>query len=390
MSLPALPGPLAHRGPVRLVRRACRQVLGTLGGLVLGPLLLLAGIAALLRWRGPLERIRGWEQWRLRRAYRLRPGESRGEFLRGARIPLWALATTAAGWLMLEVLMLVIAVVLGSLSQSLYGSSVTLGFDLWVLSRPALLVALVFGPGGVLMTALCAEGVAWALAALLGRWTEVTREDALEPRLHQLLTTRRGVLLAIDDERRRIERDLHDGVQQNVVSLSLVLARARRADDPQRSAALLEQAHGQSQALIEEVRQVAWRVYPTALDEHGLVSALEGVAASSPLPVRLATGIEHSLPPAVESAAYFVVREAVTNVVKHAAASEVLVEVGTAERQGSPLLRLTVRDDGVGGADPEGGGLQGLARRAAALDGTLEVRSPRGGPTVISAELPCD
>ncbi len=138
------------------------------------------------------------------------------------------------------------------------------------------------------------------------------------------------------------------------------------------------------------MRQVAWRVYPTALDEHGLVSALEGVAASSPLPVRLATGIEHSLPPAVESAAYFVVREAVTNVVKHAAASEVLVEVGTAERQGSALLRLTVRDDGVGGADPEGGGLQGLARRAAALDGTLEVRSPRGGPTVISAELPCD
>lgn len=214
--------------------------------------------------------------------------------------------------------------------------------------------------------------------------------DELAREVDELHSTLQDVVRAVDAERRRIERDLHDGVQQNVVSLSLVLARARRADDPQRSAALLEQAHGQSQALIEEVRQVAWRVYPTALDEHGLVSALEGVAASSPLPVRLATGIEHSLPPAVESAAYFVVREAVTNVVKHAAASEVLVEVGTAERQGSALLRLTVRDDGVGGADPEGGGLQGLARRAAALDGTLEVRSPRGGPTVISAELPCD
>jgi signal transduction histidine kinase len=240
------------------------------------------------------------------------------------------------------------------------------------------------------MTALYAEGVAWVLTALLGRWTPVAREDALEPRLHQLLTTRRGVVLAIDDERRRIERDLHDGVQQNVVSLSVTLARARRAEDPQRSAQLLGQAHSQSQALIEEVRQVAWRVYPTALDEHGLASALEGVAGTSPVPVDLVTEVEETLPPAVESAAYFVVREAVTNVVKHAGATGARVEVRTDAARGRRLLRLAVRDDGVGGADPEGGGLQGLARRVAALDGSLDVDSPPGGPTVITAEIPCD
>jgi signal transduction histidine kinase len=375
---------------VRLAGRAGLQVLGTLGGLVTGPLLLVAWLLAVLRRPGPLHRVRRWEAWRLRRTYRLRLEEPGGEFLRGGRTPLWALLCLATGWLMVELLVLAVAVVLGSLAQTLFGSAVTLSFDFWVLHRPAPLVMLVLGPGSLVMTALYAEGVAWVLTALLGRWTPVAREDALEPRLHQLLTTRRGVVLAIDDERRRIERDLHDGVQQNVVSLSVTLARARRAEDPQRSAQLLGQAHSQSQALIEEVRQVAWRVYPTALDEHGLASALEGVAGTSPVPVDLVTEVEETLPPAVESAAYFVVREAVTNVVKHAGATGARVEVRTDAARGRRLLRLAVRDDGVGGADPEGGGLQGLARRVAALDGSLDVDSPPGGPTVITAEIPCD
>src|SRR5699024_2582809 len=199
----------------------------------------------------------------------------------------------------------------------------------------------------------------WAQATVLRRWTEVVREDALETRISRLLTTRRGVVLAIDDERRRIERDLHDGVQQNVVSLSVMLARARRAPDPARAAALLEQAHSQSQSLIEEVRQVAWRVYPSALDEHGLATALGDVASSSPVPTRL----DEELPRAVESAAYFVVREAVNNVVKHAGATQVAVRLVSAGAPGQRLLTVTIRDDGAGGADPEGGGLQGLARR---------------------------
>lgn len=170
----------------------------------------------------------------------------------------------------------------------------------------------------------------------------------------------------------------------------MTLARARRTPDADRARELLDQAHAQSQSLIEEVRQVAWQVYPNALDEHGLATALGDVADASPLPVHLEHAVSGELPRAVESAAYFVVREAVNNVVKHAAASEVrimLEERGTEERR---TLVVSIRDDGIGGADPEGGGLQGLARRVAALDGTVSVDSPVGGPTIITAEVPCD
>src|SRR5690606_4367967 len=228
--------------------------------------------------------------------------------------------------------------------QTIIVEPVVFEFSLWVISRPALPVLLIFGTSSLLAAAVFAELAAWAQALLLRRWTSVAREDALETRISRLLTTRRGVVLAIDDERRRIERDLHDGVQQNVVSLSVTLARARRSQDPERAVALLAQAHGQSQDLIEEVRQVAWRVYPTALDEHGLASALDGIAATSPLPVHLETAIDHELPPAVESAVYFVAREAVTNVVKHAAASAAEVEVRTAPLHGRRGVRLVVRD----------------------------------------------
>src|SRR5699024_9268100 len=159
---------------------------------------------------------------------------------------------------------------------------------------------LIFGTSSLLATALFADAAAWAQATVLRRWTEVVREDALETRISRLLTTRRGDVLAIADERPRLERDLHDCVQQNVVHLWVMLARARRAPDPARAAALLEQAHSQSQSLIEEVRQVAWRVYPSALDEHGLATALGDVASSSPVPTRLDLRIDEELPRAVE------------------------------------------------------------------------------------------
>src|SRR5699024_1910864 len=263
-------------------------------------------------------------------------------------------------------------------------------FSVWVISRPALPVLLIFGTSSLLATALFAEAAAWAQATVLRRWTEVVREDALETRISRLLTTRRGVVLAVHDAPRRSERARRAVVRPNVVSLSVMLALARRAADPARAAALLEQAHSQSQSLIAEVRQVGWRVYPSALDEHGLATALGDVASSSPVPTRLDLRIDEELPRAVESAAYFVVREAVNNVVKHAGATQVAVRLVSAGAPGQRLLTVTIRDDGAGGADPEGGGLQGLARRVAALDGTVRVDSPHGGPTVITAELPCD
>ena len=390
MRLPDLSGIQLPREPVRLVRRAVRQVLGTLLGLVFGPLLVLSALLLLVRWRAPFRRMRDWEMQRLRRAYRLRVDPPVEQFLGGRRALLHGLLTGLLGYVMLDLLLLVTGVVLGSLVQSFYGAPVIFEFDLWVLSRPAVAVLIVFGPACLLAAALYGEGAAWVQSVLLRRWATVVREDALEARISSLLTTRRGVVLAIDDERRRIERDLHDGVQQNVVSLSVALARARRAEDPARSAELLSQAHRQSQDLIREVREVAWRVYPTALDEHGLASALDIIAESSPLPVRTRIEMTSPVPPQVESAAYFVAREAVTNVVKHAGASGVDLTVQAPGTGPRPTLQLSVRDDGTGGADPSGGGLQGLARRVAALDGSVEVDSPPGGPTTISVEIPCD
>ncbi|MGO2310449.1 sensor histidine kinase [Brachybacterium tyrofermentans] len=402
MRLPDLSGIQLPREPARLVRRSLRHVAGTLLGLVLGPLLLLTALLMLVRWRGPFRRVRGWELSRLRRAYRLQlddqDGDSDGDddragggaFLGGRRALLHGALAGLLGYVMMDLLLLVAAVVLGSFTQSFYGSPVTLEFDLWVISRPAPSVLLIFGTSSLVAAALYAEFAVWLQALLLRRWTDVVRTDALESRISRLLTTRRGVVLAIDDERRRIERDLHDGVQQNIVSLSVTLARARRATDPARSSQLLEQAHAQSQALIDEVRQVAWRIYPTALDEHGLASALDGVAETSPVPVHVDVRLEGEVPQAVESAAYFVAREAVTNVVKHAAASHVRITVVTLAESDRRMLRLSVEDDGIGGANPEGGGLQGLARRVAALDGSVSVDSPAGGPTIISAEIPCD
>lgn len=390
MRLPDLSRFSLPREPLRLLRRAIRHVVGTALGLLLGPLLLLTLPLLLLRWRGPFHRVRRWETRRLERFYRFRLGEGPEAFLGGRRAALHGLLVTVLGYVMVDLLLLVAGIVLGSVMQTIIAEPVVFVFAVWTISRPALPVLIIFGSSSLLAGAMFAEAAAWAQAALLGRWTAVVREDALETRISRLLTTRRGVILAIDDERRRIERDLHDGVQQNVVSLSVALARARRATDPERSAELLAQAHAQSQSLIEEVRQVAWRVYPTALDEHGLVSAVEDVAATSPLSVHLKHRISDELPRAIESAAYFVVREAVNNVLKHAAASEVHIVLRVDGPSVRRVLTVEVRDDGVGGADPQGGGLQGLARRVAALDGSVSVVSPLGGPTVITAELPCD
>ena len=390
MRLPDLSRITVPREPVRLARRAVRHVVGTVLGLLFGALLLLTIPLLVIRWRGPFRRARRWETWRLERFYRLRLGAPPDTFLGGRRALLHAVLAGVLGYVMIDLLLLVASIVLGSATQTIIAEPVVFEYALFVISRPALPVLLIFGTSSLLAAALFAEAAAWLQSALLRRWTSVSREDALETRISRLLTTRRGVVLAIDDERRRIERDLHDGVQQNVVSLSVTLARARRMSDPQRARELLDQAHAQSQSLIEEVRQVAWRVYPNALDDHGLATALGDVAAASPLPVHLDHRVEGEIPRAVESAAYFVVREAVNNVVKHARATEVHLQLMVEGSPGRRSLRVSIRDDGVGGADPEGGGLQGLARRVAALDGTVKVDSPLGGPTVITAELPCD
>jgi signal transduction histidine kinase len=212
---------------------------------------------------------------------------------------------------------------------------------------------------------------------------------AYERRIAELAVTRAEVVDAVNDERRRIERDLHDGVQQRLVGLAMLIGRARRAADPERTQELMGQAHAEAQAALNDLREVTWRVYPAALDAEGLAVALETVAERSALPVEISFAVSRRLARRVETVAYFVVTEAVTNAAKHAGASRVSVGLSLAGAGQDTMLVVRIEDDGKGGADPAGGGLAGLARRAAALDGRLTVHSPPGGPTVVTAELPC-
>ncbi|MFF3669485.1 sensor histidine kinase [Microtetraspora malaysiensis] len=204
--------------------------------------------------------------------------------------------------------------------------------------------------------------------------------EALRRRIAELTESRAGVLAAVDSERRRIERDLHDGLQQRLVALSMLVGRARRGRPE-----LLEQVHEQAQQALVELREVAWRVYPSALDSLGLADALAGVAERSGVPVTVVCDLSARPPAAVETAAYFVVSEAVTNAAKHSQATGITVEISKHDK----MVIVRVQDDGVGGAAAGSSGLSGLARRVAALDGRFTVTSPYGGPTLIEAELPC-
>ncbi|WP_234327128.1 sensor histidine kinase [Streptomyces sp. NRRL WC-3742] len=217
--------------------------------------------------------------------------------------------------------------------------------------------------------------------ALVRRFLEPDELARMRRRIDELAASRSGIVEAVDAERRRIERDLHDGLQQRLVVVSMLLGRARRKGSDE----LYRQAQTEAEHALEELRQVAWRVYPASLDELGLYEALAVDAERSPVPVHLTGGLTRRPAPAVETAAYFTVREAVTNAAKHAGAGRIDVTVS----QDAGLVRVSVRDDGCGGADPAGAGLSGLARRIAALDGRLSIDSPPGGPTKVIAELPC-
>ena len=211
-------------------------------------------------------------------------------------------------------------------------------------------------------------------------------DEQLEARLDELRASRARLVQAGDAERRRLERDLHDGAQSRLVALSLLLRAARRrADGDAELAGLLDQAQDELQTSLGELRELARGIHPAVLSRHGLAPALDGLAARAPVPVTLEAGGAERLPAPVESAAYFVVAEALVNVAKYAGATQASVRVA---RSGDRLT-VDVADDGVGGADAErGSGLRGLADRVAALDGTLTVDSPVGGGTRLRAELP--
>lgn len=241
---------------------------------------------------------------------------------------------------------------------------------------------------GVAMVALSMLGtvlVASGDRALARRLLGPDLRDRLERRISELTESRSAVISAVDEERRRIERDLHDGVQQRTVALAILLGRALRRSGLS-GEDLLKQAHDQSLHLVDELRDVAWRVYPRTLDELGLSASLATVAENSANPVTVRDTLTQRPAPTIETAVYFVAREAITNAVKHANAAEVTVEL--TENPPDGALVIQVHDDGQGGADSTGSGLQGLRQRISALDGTFTVNSPPGGPTTVTASVP--
>jgi signal transduction histidine kinase len=250
----------------------------------------------------------------------------------------------------------------------------------WIVAIAGLVIACI--GVGIAVGLTTAEG---ALArAMLG-----SSARQLAKRVDQLSDSRARVVDAAEAERRRIERDLHDGAQQRLVALAMNLgrARARYDEDPDAARELLDEAHTDAKQALVELRDLARGLHPAVLTDRGLDAALSGLAARCPVPVTLDIDVEPRCSPTIEAIAYFVVSEALANVAKHAAATQVQVTGRRSENQ----LHLSIRDDGIGGADARpGGGLSGLADRVGGVDGSLSVSSPAGGPTVLEVWLPCE
>ncbi|MFB9504547.1 sensor histidine kinase [Streptomyces aurantiacus] len=251
--------------------------------------------------------------------------------------------------------------------------------------------ALVSAPLGLGWTAIIlglTPGMA-RLQARPGRTFLAAGPDTdLSLRVAELTATRAAALDAHATELRRIERSLHDGTQNRLVTVTVLLGAARRmvARDPAGADELLERAQSAAEQALSELRSVARGILPPVLADRGLAGALTGLAASCPVPCRIDVEAPERCAASVEATAYFVVAETLTNIAKHSGARQAAVTV----RSHGGRLRLHITDDGRGGADEAGGsGLTGIRNRIAAHDGTLELASPPGGPTTLKVELPC-
>ncbi|MBI2760237.1 MAG: hypothetical protein HYX51_02280 [Chloroflexi bacterium] len=219
--------------------------------------------------------------------------------------------------------------------------------------------------------------------ALLG-----SNPAALAERVDALTESRSRVMDAALAERRRIERDLHDGAQQRLVALAMELgmAKMKMDSDPEAAKHLVDEAHREAKLAMVEIRNLVQGIHPAVLTDRGLDAALSALAGRCPAPVAVIVEVDQRPPAVVESAAYFLVAEALTNVAKHSAATEASVVV----RRARGILTVEVADNGLGGADLTAGtGLAGLVDRVTALDGRMTVESPPGRGTRLYAELPC-
>jgi signal transduction histidine kinase len=257
-------------------------------------------------------------------------------------------------------------------------------------------VAAIFWLFTVAVWAVSSGGYFWPIWPLLGLAIVVAAHAAavlvaapqqLSERIESLTASRAGAVDVQDSELRRIERDLHDGAQARLVALgmSLGMAEQKLATEPERAGELLAEARAGAEAALRELRDLARGIHPPVLADRGLEAAISTLASATHMHVALSVDVPRRPPATVESAAYFVVAEALANAAKHSGSEWLDIRIATVGRH----LELEIRDDGAGGADPNGTGLVGLRHRVQALDGTLEVTSPPGGPTTVYAELPC-
>jgi signal transduction histidine kinase len=215
----------------------------------------------------------------------------------------------------------------------------------------------------------------------------VPENDEVVAELGEVIRSRARLVDAFEAERRRIERDLHDGAQQRLLGMTMQLGVAQLDTDPRSPAGIaLADAHQQAKDLMAHLRELIRGIHPPVLTDHGLPAAVAELADRCAVPVEVTADLSRRLPPGIESAGYFVVAEALTNVVKHSGAAG----AGVTLREAAGALQVEIRDDGRGGARPgAGSGLTGLADRVAVAGGRLLLTSPVGGPTVLRVELPC-
>lgn len=258
-----------------------------------------------------------------------------------------------------------------------------------VVLTPILLVAgaLTFGAAPRVTTGVARAGRAFA-ASLLGP----SDAEELQERVTELSGQRQQILDAVERERRRIERNLHDGVQQQLVALGIDIGRAsaRLDSDPEAARELLDAAREKVRGSIGELRVIGRGLHPAVLEDRGLDAALSAVVATAPIPITVQVATEVALPDDVASTAYYVASEAVANILKHSEARVASIAIVDEPGPGD-AVRMTVHDDGRGGADEtRGTGLVGMRARIEGTDGVFDVDSPSGGPTVLSIVLPFD
>jgi signal transduction histidine kinase len=257
-----------------------------------------------------------------------------------------------------------------------------------VLSTGAEVAAVLTGLAVLLLIAPLVRALSRLDAALGERMLGPDRAEILAGEVNRLALSRAQAIDAGDIERHRIERDLHDGVQPRLVSVAMQIdrARARLGQDPAAADELLRRAHSDAKDAIADLRSIARGIQPGILDERGLDAALSGLVAGSPVPVTVTVRLSRRPGRSQEAVAYFAAAEAVANLAKHASASQAALRI--TDETGKLVVQVT--DDGRGGAMLiPGGGLAGIAGRLAAVDGSLSVDSPPGGPTTVTAVLPC-